>query len=59
MPTHHRGRLWYDMLGVSPDAIDSVIQAAFRRKAHEAHPDRGGDLEAMRALIAARDEGMA
>ena len=43
----------YDLLGVECDATGSDIAEAFRAKAKETHPDRGGDEEAMKALVAA------
>ncbi|MBI3956926.1 MAG: molecular chaperone DnaJ [Candidatus Kerfeldbacteria bacterium] len=36
-------RDYYDILGVSRDASDDDIKKAFRRLAHEHHPDKGGD----------------
>jgi curved DNA-binding protein CbpA len=37
----------YDTLGVPPDAGADEIKTAFRRKASEHHPDKGGDDKAM------------
>lgn len=36
---------YYDILGVSKNASQDEIKAAFRKKAHEYHPDKGGDAE--------------
>jgi len=36
---------YYDILGVSKNASSDEIKAAFRKKAHEYHPDKGGDAE--------------
>ena len=36
---------YYALLGVSKDASADEIKAAFRKKAHEHHPDKGGDEE--------------
>ena len=41
---------YYALLGVSPEASLSEIKAAFRRKAMDAHPDRGGTHEEMTRL---------
>ena len=35
----------YDDLGVAADASAEAIKRAFRKKAHKAHPDKGGDKE--------------
>lgn len=34
---------YYDILNVSKDASQAEIKTAFRKKAHEFHPDKGGD----------------
>lgn len=36
---------YYDILGVSKNASSDEIKTAFRKKAHEHHPDKGGDAE--------------
>ncbi len=34
---------YYDILGVSKNASAAELKTAFRKKAHEYHPDKGGD----------------
>ncbi len=34
---------YYDILGVAKTASDADIKKAFRKKAHQLHPDKGGD----------------
>lgn len=34
---------YYDILGVAKGASESDIKKAFRKKAHQHHPDKGGD----------------
>jgi len=45
MPTDY-----YDILGVSKNASAEEIKTAFRKKAHEHHPDKGGDAENFKKL---------
>jgi len=41
---------YYDLLGVSKTASAEEIKTAFRKKAHEHHPDKGGDAEKFKEL---------
>jgi molecular chaperone DnaJ len=41
---------YYDLLGVSKNASAEEIKNAFRKKAHEHHPDKGGDAEKFKEL---------
>lgn len=50
---------WWLILGVDPDASREEIDTAYKRLAQEAHPDRGGDAEAMAKLNMARDAAKA
>ncbi|WP_081687652.1 J domain-containing protein [Glycomyces tenuis] len=43
----------YRILGVSPKAPRGEIQAAYRRRLRETHPDRGGDEDAFHQVQAA------
>jgi hypothetical protein len=52
------GKTWWDTLEVRPDASREVIEANFKRLAHDRHPDKGGSHEAMAALNTARDEAL-
>ncbi len=47
-------RTLYDILGVSPDADQSKVKAAYKRRSKETHPDKdGGNEEEFKAVIAA------
>lgn len=41
---------YYDIIGVEKTASPEEIKRAFRKKAHELHPDKGGDAEAFKKL---------
>ena len=40
----------YDLLELDSDASDDDIKQAFRKKALETHPDKGGDPEKFRKV---------
>lgn len=42
--------IYFRLLGISPSATWSEIEAAYRQKAKIHHPDHGGDADAMRTL---------
>lgn len=48
----------WQILGVTPKASEADIQAAYRRKAMENHPDLGGSEITMAEINAARDAAM-
>lgn len=52
------GKSWWEVLQVPNTASKDAIQAAYRKLASEAHPDKGGTVERMAEINRARDEGM-
>lgn len=51
-------RTWREVLGLANGADAAAVNAAYRRLAAEAHPDRGGSHERMSELNAAREEAL-
>jgi len=45
----------YDVLGVTPDAPDSVVKAAADERIKETHPDNGGDSQEFQRVHEARE----
>ena len=41
---------YYKTLGVDKSASQEEIKRAFRKKAHEVHPDKGGDAEVFKKV---------
>lgn len=41
---------YYNILGVAKGASQDEIKSAFRKKAHEHHPDKGGDAEKFKEI---------
>ncbi|MBX3233989.1 MAG: J domain-containing protein [Labilithrix sp.] len=54
-PEAEAGSIW-SLLGVTKDVTLAELKAAYRRRAIELHPDRGGDAETFRRLLAAYEE---
>lgn len=44
---------FYDLLGVAKNASESDIKKAYRKKAVQHHPDKGGDEETFKAITRA------
>lgn len=53
-----RADSWWETLGVHSKATPDEINAAYREKAKQAHPDNGGSHDAMATLNAARSTGL-
>lgn len=51
-------RHWTEVLNVSRDASKEEIKMAFRARAIDRHPDRGGSAHAMAELTEARDQAL-
>jgi hypothetical protein len=47
-----------DLLGLGAEFTRDDVMRAFRQKAHEHHPDKGGDAEIFRRLVEARDSAL-
>lgn len=45
----------YTLLGVTSSATNAEIKVAFRKKMFVHHPDKGGDVEMAKKIIAAYD----
>ena len=40
----------FDVLGVPPTATEEEVRKAYKKKANEAHPDKGGDVKSMQMI---------
>ena len=58
LPERGSGRAWYEVLGVDPGADEAAIRRAYRRRAMETHPDRGGSKEAFQQVQEALRQGL-
>jgi len=45
----------HEVLDVSPDAPDGVVEAAYREKTKEMHPDQGGSTDEFQRLIRSKE----
>ena len=43
----------FEVLGIETDADEETVEQAYRRRVKETHPDRGGDSDEFRAVVAA------
>lgn len=41
---------YYEILGLDTDATSEEIKKAYRKRALECHPDKGGDAEEVRSV---------
>jgi hypothetical protein len=46
----------HEVLGVAPDAADTVVKAAARAMKADTHPDNGGSTEAFQRVVKAEEE---
>lgn len=53
---HHDDASIWSVLGVSTHVTEAELKTAYRKKALETHPDRGGDALAFRRVVAAYAE---
>jgi hypothetical protein len=51
-------RQWWTVLGVSPQASDDEVRAAYRALARQTHPDAGGEQDAFVRVQAAYERAM-
>ena len=59
LPAPEGAKDWCEVLGLTGAVTPAQIDAAYRAKAGQAHPDKGGSTEAMTALNRARAEAKA
>lgn len=51
-------KAWFELLGVSENATEAEILSAYREKAKETHPDKGGTPEQFTVIQDAYQEGI-
>jgi curved DNA-binding protein CbpA len=61
--TRRQGAIYFDgehgdLLGLSAESTRDDVMRAFREKAYEHHPDKGGDPAIFRRLVEARDRAL-
>lgn len=59
LPETAGGTPWWETLEVEPSADEEEIRAAYKRRAMETHPDKGGAPEAFHAVQEALRQGLA
>ena len=57
-PPFGKGRAFKSALGLSGPYSHADVVAAFRRKAHDCHPDKGGSPADFQRLVAAKDRAL-
>jgi hypothetical protein len=55
LPAEPQASVW-SILGISPEATVAELKSAFKLRALETHPDRGGCAESFRLVLRAYDE---
>ena len=59
LPENAGGKPWWETLQVEPAASADEIRAAYKRRALETHPDRGGSPAAFQQVTEALAQGLA
>lgn len=59
LPENAGGVRWWEVLRVASSATRDEIQAAYKARAMETHPDAGGDVEEFQRVNEARRQGLA
>ena len=58
LPAPEGAKPWREVLGLQGTVTPETIKQAYRDKAKSAHPDNGGNKDAMATLTRARDEAL-
>lgn len=58
LPEQTSGKPWYEVLEVSNDAGEATIKEAYRKKAFQHHPDRGGNSNMFYAIQQAYQQAL-
>ena len=58
LPKSRTNQKWWEIFGVSRHSTIEEIESVFRQRAQQTHPDKGGSVADMQALIRAREEAI-